>query len=70
MYGPEPGELLLQALDLAFDWSVLHIRYHRSAIGYCQALSFKIPNFLDFSLSPGDCHLATAATGDTIPPCP
>jgi hypothetical protein len=52
MYGPEPGELLLQVLDLAFDW-VLHIRYHYSAIGYCQTLSFKIPNFLDcFSLSP------------------
>jgi hypothetical protein len=28
----------------------------------------KIQNFLDFFLSPGDCHLAAAATGDTIPP--
>jgi hypothetical protein len=71
MHGTEPGELLLQALDLAFDWGILHIRYHYSAIGYCQALSFKIPNFLDyFFRSPGDGHLAAAVTGDIIPPCP
>jgi hypothetical protein len=69
MHGPEPGELLLQALDLAFDGGVLHIRYHYSDIGYCQALSLKIRNFLVFFLSPGDCHLAAAATGGTIPPC-
>jgi hypothetical protein len=68
MHGPI-GELLLQAPILrSIGCPISDIIIMISDV--VKHFLSKSRTFLIFFLSPGDWHLAVAATGDTIPPCP